>query len=95
VQVGPGAFQLNVAPEGVDVRLIFSATPEHISYEEGGFMTGTGFMVIARLEVEPDATQLAFVPYTCKLPEVAVGLKLTVQNASPGFIWLMVAPVPV
>ena len=50
---------------------------------------------MARDEVGLGFTQFAFVPYTVMFPDVALAAKFTWMNASPGFVWKIVAPVPV
>ncbi len=50
-------------------------------------------MVIAREDVGPEAVQFVLDPYTERVPEVAVGPKLTVTVLLAGVVWLMVTPV--
>jgi len=62
VQVGGGLVQLNVVLGGMEVRVIFVVTPAHIVFGDGGFKTGTGFIVTAIEAVGPGVRQLEFVP---------------------------------
>ena len=93
--VGEGLFQLKFTLGGTEVRLMFVATPAQMVFGEGGLTTGTGWIVMASDEVTPGARQLELVPYTCRLPEVALSAKSTVTKLSVRFAWCMVAPVPV
>ena len=61
-QVGAGLIQLKFVLAGTEVRVIFVTTPVQMVLGEGGFNTGTGFMVMANDEVGPGARQLEFVP---------------------------------
>ena len=61
-QVGDGLVQLNVVLGGTEVSVIFVVTPAHIVLGDGGFKTGTGFIVTAIDVVGPGARQFEFVP---------------------------------
>jgi hypothetical protein len=96
VQFGTGVVHEKVAPEGVDVSVVFTDVPEQILLENGALTSGIGLIVTGSDVVGPAmATQLVLVPKTSMLPEVAPAAKSTNMKASVGFVWVIVAPVPV
>ena len=61
-QVGGGLAQLKFVLAGIEVRVMFVATPVQIVLGEGGFTTGTGFIIIDSEVVGPGARQFELVP---------------------------------
>jgi len=62
LQDGGAEFQLNVAPGGVDARVILVDVPEQIDFVKGGSTTGLGLIETASEEVGPGSVQLELVP---------------------------------